>query len=90
MVRKHASFTERNFETAEDLWLALSPTAKLTAGPENFIYRDQADASWSRIPSILRPRNQPPITSYDDMVDASEMVFFELIILSSFADHPVA
>ncbi|WP_137805885.1 FRG domain-containing protein [Pseudomonas sp. G(2018)] len=87
MARKHASFTERSFETAEDLWLALSPTAKLTDGPENFIYRGQGDASWSLIPSILRPRNQPPITSYEDMVDASEMVFFELLILSGFVAH---
>lgn len=87
MARRHASFTERNYERAEDLWLVLSPTAKLTDGPENFIYRGQGDSSWSLIPSILRPRNHPPITSYDQMVDASEMIFYELLILSGFAAH---
>ncbi len=87
MTRKYAPFSERGYETAEELWLALSPTTKLTDGPENFIYRGQGDAGWPLVPSILRQRKQPPIISYDEMVDASEMVFYELVILSGFAAH---
>ena len=87
MSRRHAQFDERRYDTAEELWLALSPVTKLTEGPENFIYRGQGDANWALVPSILRPRNQPPITSYEDMVDATEMVFYELIALSNFVTH---
>lgn len=87
MIRRHNRYEERSYETAEELWLALSPVTKLTEGPENFIYRGQGDASWPLVPSILRPRKQPPITSYEDMVDATEMVFYELIALNSFATH---
>lgn len=87
MSRRHVQFEERGYETAEDLWLALSPITKLTEGTESFIYRGQGDATWPLVPSILRPRNQPPITSYDDMVDATEMVFHELLALCHFAAH---
>ncbi|KPZ03444.1 hypothetical protein ALO43_200145 [Pseudomonas tremae] len=87
MARRHASFTESSYEKAEDLWLALSPTAQLSDGPQSYIYRGQGDATWQLIPSILRPRNQPPITSYEKMVDATEMVFYELISLSDFVAH---
>ncbi|GAB0067046.1 hypothetical protein IBA8402_28100 [Pseudomonas syringae] len=87
MTRKHAPVSEKGYETAEELWLALSPTAKLTDGTEDFIYRGQGNANWPLVPSILRPRQQPPIISYDEMVDASEMVFYELAILNGFANH---
>jgi hypothetical protein len=75
MTRRHASFAERSYEKVEDLWLALSPTAQLSDGPQSYIYKGQGDATWQLIPSILRPRNQPPITSYEKMVEASEMFF---------------
>ncbi|WP_154583518.1 FRG domain-containing protein, partial [Pseudomonas syringae] len=35
----------------------------------------------------LRPRNQPPVMSATEMVNASEMVFLELEYLSSFMKH---
>lgn len=87
MTRKHAPFRETQYETAEQLWLALSPTAKLSDGTEDFIYRGQGNANWPLVPSILRPRKQPPIISYDEMVDASVMVFYEVAILNGFANH---
>ncbi|WP_248917448.1 FRG domain-containing protein [Pseudomonas entomophila] len=87
MARRHPPFIERHFETAEELWLAVSPTSQLTDGPELFIFRGQADAQWPLVPSVLRPRGQPPIESYDKMVDASEMVFYELLMLGAFVEH---
>ncbi|POA19628.1 hypothetical protein C1886_12175 [Pseudomonas sp. FW300-N1A1] len=87
MAKNHPLFTEMPLQTADDLWLALSPTNQLRPGPHSCIFRGQADSSWSLIPSILRPRNQPPITTEGEMVDASFMVFLELEYLSSFARH---
>ena len=87
MTRKYAPFSERKYETAEELWMAISPTADLFDHPYRLIFRGQADASWALIPSILRPRNQPPIVSAYEMVNASEMVFLELEYLSSFMRH---
>lgn len=87
MARKHPTFIETECMTAEELWSAVSPTSKLTDGPERLIYRGQADARWPLVPSILRPRNQPPIINHDEMVDASEMVFYELVMLHNFVQY---
>lgn len=87
MSRRHPSFIERHYATAEELWLAVSPTSRFTDDPELMIYRGQADARWSLVPSILRPKGQPPIDSYEKMVDASEMVFYELVMLGQFVQY---
>jgi len=87
MSRKHTTFVEKQFQTAEELWLALSPTNKLRAGSDQFNYRGQGDSRWLLVPTILRPRNQPPIVSYEQMVNASQMVFAEINVLERFAKH---
>lgn len=87
MAKKYPLLTEMPLQTAEELWLALSPTNELRPRPCNCIFRGQADSRWPLIPSILRPRNQPPITVDGKMVDASFMVFLELEYLTSFAHH---
>lgn len=87
MPRKHPAFFERHYETADELWLAVSPISKVSDGPEDLIYRGQADARWPLVPSILRPRQQPPRVSHPEMVDASEMVFYEILMLNEFARH---
>ncbi|MCK2116099.1 FRG domain-containing protein [Pseudomonas fulva] len=86
-MAKHDRFTEHFYQTAEELWQALSPTHEFKKGHEDFVYRGQADARWGLLPTILRPRNVPPIVSYTEMVDASDMVFYELAILQRFAKH---
>jgi len=87
MARKHPAFVERHYETADELWLAVSPISKVSDGPEDLIYRGQADAQWPLVPSILRPRQQPPRVPHPEMVDASEMVFYEILMLNEFARH---
>ena len=87
MSRKHAPFIEHRYEKAEDLWLALSPANQFRNGLENFVYRGQGDSTWPLVPTILRPRNHPPIISYNEMVDSTDMVFYELSILARFVTH---
>lgn len=87
MTRKHELFIEHKYEKAEDLWLALSPTNEFRNGVENFVYRGQGDSTWPLVPTILRPRNHPPIISYSKMVGSDEMVFYELSILKRFVKH---
>ncbi|MEX5571115.1 FRG domain-containing protein [Pseudomonas syringae] len=87
MTRKYPFFSEVSLHTADEVWLAMSPTTQLRPEPYDFVFRGQGDSRWSLIPSVLRPRNQPPIITEGEMVDASSMVFLELEYLSSFARH---
>ncbi|MBC3420693.1 FRG domain-containing protein [Pseudomonas sp. RW3S2] len=87
MPRKHLAFVEHHYETADELWLAVSPTSKLGPGAEDLIYRGQSDARWPLVPSILRPRQHPPIFSKPGLVDATEMVFYEIMMLNEYARH---
>lgn len=87
MQREFPLFKEVRLETADELWLELSPTNQRLNGGVNYIFRGQADAAWSLIPSILRPRNQPPIVSGDQKVKSGMMVYLELLYLTNFAKH---
>ncbi|MEO3724742.1 FRG domain-containing protein [Pseudomonas syringae] len=87
MSREHPSFTEYTYQTAEELWAALSPTHTFKNGIEDFVYRGQGNAQWPLIPTILRPRNYTPVKSYKDVVNARDMVFFEFCVLARFVKH---
>lgn len=85
MGRKFPAFKEIHYETADELWMALSPTNELRPNSA-FIYRGQADAKWHLVPSLLRSTTKPPIDT-DAREDASSLVYHELSILSRFAHH---
>ncbi|WP_339442405.1 FRG domain-containing protein [Pseudomonas proteolytica] len=87
MTRQNPAFTEYPFETAEELWAALSPTYKFRNGVEDFVFRGQGDTQWPLVPTVLRPKTYTPVTSYGEMVDTSEMVFSELCALDRFVKH---
>ncbi|PRW66305.1 hypothetical protein C7A09_23610 [Pseudomonas fluorescens] len=87
MAREHPSFIEHAFETAAELWAALSPTHRFTNEIEDLIYRGQADARWPLIPTVLRPGCHSDAISYDAMVDTREVIFFEYCVLSWFVKH---
>lgn len=85
MERKHPKYIEIAYETADELWAALSPTNELRPN-SRFIYRGQADSNWSLVPSFLRATTKPPI-SFDARIDASSLIFHELAILQRFIKH---
>lgn len=87
MTREHPAFTEYSFETAAELWDALSPTYRFRNGVEDFVFRGQADARWGLVPTILRPKSYTPVISKGEGVDTREMVFFELSVLNRFVKH---
>ena len=77
---------EFTYETAEQLWLALSPTNQFRGGLENFVYRGQGDSTLPLLPTLLRCTNRLPIFQ-DQMVHAGDMVFHERVILKRFVKH---
>lgn len=85
--RRFPAYSEVPLQTAEELWAAISPTSDLFKRPKTLAFRGQRDASWKLIPSLLRARQQPPIISATDAVDASTMVFLEIEYLTSFMLH---
>lgn len=87
MSRKFRTYEERHFQTADELWLALSPTSTLTEGPARFVYRGHGDADWLLIPTILRRSEESPVIPLDALTNASEMVFYELAILQGFLNY---
>ena len=81
----------RKFETADDLWEALSPTRDLFGDNlrHETIFRGQSDDSMKLIPSVLRENN--PLTTLWQMsrgeVLVEDQVFIELYALQTFADY---
>ncbi|VVP06966.1 hypothetical protein PS896_03124 [Pseudomonas fluorescens] len=87
MTRENLIVTEYAFNTAAELWAALSPTHRFRHGIEELVFRGQADSQWPLVPTVLRPKSYTPVTSYGEEVSASEMVFFELCALDRFVKH---
>jgi hypothetical protein len=82
----HESFVTKTFDTATELWEALSPTKELFANPYEAIFRGQADARWPLIPSVLRANTSAAMFGQGDrQVAADEQVFFEAETLEMFA-----
>jgi hypothetical protein len=86
MDRKNPSFITTHFATADELWLALSPTNELSPFG-SFIYRGQADAAWPLLPSLLRPGTKPPIGGKEALSIPKDLLFHEIAILRRFANH---
>ncbi|WP_429116427.1 FRG domain-containing protein [Aeromonas hydrophila] len=82
------AFEEINYFTASDLWEALSPTKSFFDEPSNIVYRGQADAEWSLIPSLLRNENLNPLLKFmGRRCTADELVFTEICLLEEFSKY---
>ena len=57
----HEPFQEIQYETADELWDALSPTKELVKPPNKLIYRGQREAEWGLLPLILRDETRKTI-----------------------------
>ena len=79
------------YDTAAELWDALSPTrveslfsTKQDIG--KLIYRGQRDSTWKLIPSVLRD-DSPARTLWVGEIKSDDQVFIEVVTLSSFAKY---
>jgi len=82
------AFKEINYETANELWDALSPTKSLFNEPCNLVYRGQADSTWKLIPSLLRDElNNPLLKFIGNKIKSDELVFTEVQLLNIFAEY---
>ena len=85
---KYRAFEELNYETANELWDALSPTKSFFKEPYNIIYRGQADSDWSLIPSLLRNKESNPLLRFMGQPStADNLVFTEVRLLEEFASY---
>lgn len=85
---KHPDFEDINYNSADELWDALSPTKSFFDEPCNLIYRGQADSNWSLIPSLLRNENTSPLLKFfGRKCKADELVFLEARLLEVFTEH---
>jgi hypothetical protein len=84
---KHSAFQEVYYQTADELWEALSPTKELVKAPCKLLYRGQANAEWGLIPSVLRKTSNDPATAmWGEGVNADDQVFTEVRSLEVFAE----
>lgn len=85
---RYPAFEEINYETANELWEALSPTKSFFKEPYKLIYRGQADAEWGLIPSLLRNKTSNPLLKFMGRPSrADELVFTEVRLLEEFASY---
>jgi len=79
---------ERQYQTAEEFWEALSPTRKLFPDPSELAFRGHAVASWSLIPAVLREEQRAKIRDGMFGMHAADLqVFWEGQILEMFAQY---
>ncbi|PUA26987.1 MAG: hypothetical protein B0W54_19310 [Cellvibrio sp. 79] len=84
----YESFRVMHFETANELWEALSPTRELIPKPCKLLFRGQANATWGLIPSVLRKSSDNPANvMWGDGVNADEQIFTEVRLLEVFAEY---
>jgi hypothetical protein len=84
---KYSAFQEVNYQTADELWEALSPTKELVKPPCKLLYRGQANAEWGLIPSVLRKTSNDPATAmWGEGVNADHQVYTEVLLLEVFAE----
>ncbi|MCK6760329.1 FRG domain-containing protein [Enterobacter bugandensis] len=85
-TRKFPTYELREYNNADELWDALSPTKKIDPNCiDNIIYRGQGDADWSLIPSALR--NPPRYLTRRTAPTSDDIVASEIITLMSFVHH---
>lgn len=79
---------EKHYQSADELWDALSPTRQLFQPPFKTIYRGQGNGEWGLIPTVLRKdRNDPVAAVWGDGAKADEQVFVEIRLLEIFAQY---
>ncbi len=82
------SFRVMHYDSADDMWDALSPTNDLVEPPRKLIYRGQEDSEWSLIPSVLRKKH---IELFEDIwgsqLKSDDQVYLELDLLQQFVAY---
>lgn len=85
---EYQGFKEIHYQSADELWEALSPTRELVKTNGKLIYRGQGAASWKLVPSVLR---YPNICNADafwgELTAAEKQVFIEARLLEIFAEQ---
>ncbi|PMG36958.1 hypothetical protein BCU97_01280 [Vibrio splendidus] len=85
---KYPAYQEKNYDTANELWDALSPTKSFFNKPYNLIYRGQADAYWPLIPALLRNEDSNPLLKFlGKRSKSDELVYTEVRLLEKFASY---
>ncbi|EJV2652584.1 FRG domain-containing protein [Vibrio vulnificus] len=85
---KYPAYREINYESANELWDALSPTKSFFKRPYNLVYRGQADAEWSLVPSLLRNEASNPLLKFmGKRIKSNELIFKEVSLLERFASY---
>lgn len=85
MVTDVTNVDEVNFNSADELWDALSPTQELFSESYNAIYRGQGDSNWKLMPSLFRSREL--LTFLGRTATADELIFNELSVLNMFVQY---
>jgi hypothetical protein len=88
MATTYEPYVERRYDSADELWDALSPTRELVPEPSELIFRGQADARWGLVPSALR--TGPASCSerfWGSRVTFDGQVFVEIKLLEMFAQE---
>ncbi len=84
--RQYPTYELREFSDANELWDALSPTKKIDPNcVDNIVYRGQGNSEWKLIPSVLR--ESPPFLMHRIEPEAHELVFNEILLISSFVKN---
>lgn len=83
-------YKEIKFQSADDLWEALSPTVNLGITPPcNLIYRGQGDSKWSLIPSALREQHLSKILYHSDIENdfSKAVILDEILSIKQFVEY---
>ncbi len=87
-LMSYESFRVMHFETANELWEALSPTKEIIPKPSKLIFRGQADACWGLIPSVLRKGlDNPANRIWGDGVVSHQQISTEVRLLEVFSEY---
>lgn len=85
---EYQSFRKIHYDTANELWEALSPTKSFFDEPYSLIYRGQADSSWLLVPSLLRNEGTNSLLKLcGRRSKTDELVFTEVRLLEVFAEY---
>lgn len=81
-------FTEKHFDTAEELWDYLSPVHVSPDAKGQFLYRGQSDAKWNLTPSILHADVTDLLEElWDGPLISGKQAFAEFNMLRIFVEY---
>jgi hypothetical protein len=87
MLKTQNQINEINVDSAEDLWLRISPGKQSVDPLGKYIYRGQSDSSWGLVPSILR-KNVHPVSYLtnkgDGLAEWENRIGSEVMVLNMF------